>query len=228
MNSNHQAPLLKVKHNICSWNCQHNSNTRGKIKTHLRGRHWLLCYRVTRSRERGGANGRPGSGRGPAEPQVTCQKGETMKPSTFRTAVSSNVWIYLKGWGESQPAPTLQEEAGSTISSRLSVPCHGQVVSRRREMASSGRMKGNPNSSWQAPTGYLHSHHLTAPTMPSQHRKSENPLLLPCPISSPAPQHAQWASHSSCGFLMSQDVLDELLCCIAWMPALMAKLKRMA
>lgn len=46
MNSNHQAPSLKVKHNICSWNCQHNSNTRGKIKTHLSDRKTLAALLV--------------------------------------------------------------------------------------------------------------------------------------------------------------------------------------
>lgn len=48
MNSNHQALLLKVKRNVCSWNCRHSNSTRGNIMAHLRGRHWLLCQGVAR------------------------------------------------------------------------------------------------------------------------------------------------------------------------------------
>lgn len=73
----------------------------------------------------------------------------------------------------------------------------------------------SPDNPWQAPTEHLHGDHLTAP--PAFTRQK---VKIPC--GSPAPQ-------SMCvGIPKSQDALDEVLCYMAHMPALMAELKTMA
>lgn len=91
MNSNHQAPLLKVKYNICSWNCRHNSNTGGKIKTPLREDTDCFVSVLASAGEEREQNGRQGCRSAQADPQAASQKGETVKPSALQRALSSNV-----------------------------------------------------------------------------------------------------------------------------------------
>lgn len=110
--------------------------------------------------------------------QAACQRDQTTKPSTFKTAVSPNARTDLKCWGERQLLPVLQEEANPN-SFPLSSPNNGQVVPW---------WKGGLPSQQDYCTGHLNSHRLTAPTGASQGRR-EISTLCPCPASSPAQPH---------------------------------------